>query len=88
MKVLFSGGGTVGHISPQIAILEELKRRDENAKFLFILRKDGKENEEIKKAGYKIEEIEIYGLKRSLSFANIKRLYYFILSIVFFKKVW
>lgn len=36
MRIVVSGGGTAGHISPILAVLEELKRLDKNLEVLFI----------------------------------------------------
>ncbi len=74
MKLLLCGGGTAGHINPAIAIAEELKSRDKNARFLFIGRRGGKENELIEKAGLEYKTIKIEGLSRSLSTDNIRRI--------------
>ncbi len=75
MRVLFCGGGTAGHISPAIAIAEALISKDRNTEVLFIGRDGGEENEAIKKASFKLETIEIYGIQRKLTPKNIKRLF-------------
>ena len=72
MRIIFSGGGTAGHITPAIAIAEELLRRDTNTKILFIGRAEGEENSAVRCAGIEVEEIPIMGLERSLSPKNIK----------------
>lgn len=40
MKILFTGGGTAGHIFPIIAILREIKKNNSNLKFYYIGPKD------------------------------------------------
>ncbi|MBQ8302983.1 MAG: undecaprenyldiphospho-muramoylpentapeptide beta-N-acetylglucosaminyltransferase [Clostridia bacterium] len=72
MKIIFCGGGTAGHITPAIAVAEEVRKSDKNAKILFIGRNGGRENELVKKAGFEIKTINVGGLKRSLSLKNIK----------------
>lgn len=72
MRVLLVGGGTVGHISPAIAIAEEIRSRDKDCEFLFVGREGGEENKEVKKHGIPLSLIRIRGLKRSLSAENIK----------------
>lgn len=75
MKVLLCGGGTAGHISPAIAIAEEIINRDKDASILFIGREGGKENEAVVKAGFRLKTIKIQGLKRSFSISNITRIF-------------
>ncbi len=72
MRIIFCGGGTAGHITPAIAVAEEIIKVDKNAKILFIGRNGGRENELVTKAGFKIKTINVGGLKRSLSLKNIK----------------
>ena len=72
MKLIFCGGGTVGHITPAIAISEAILKKHPDAEVYFIGRKNGKENEIIKNAGYPLLELEIQGLKRKFSPDNLK----------------
>ncbi len=72
MKIIFCGGGTVGHISPAIAIAEEILHRNKSSEILFIGRDYGEENEVIKKAGFILKTIKIHGLQRKLNINNIK----------------
>ena len=74
MKLLLCGGGTAGHITPAIAIAEELRRREPTADILFIGREGGRENEAITKCGFDLKTLKIRGLKRSLSPENVKRI--------------
>ncbi|GAA4289966.1 undecaprenyldiphospho-muramoylpentapeptide beta-N-acetylglucosaminyltransferase [Aestuariibaculum suncheonense] len=70
-KIVLSGGGTGGHIYPAIAIANELKRRFEDAEFLFVGAKDRMEMEKIPQAGYKIEGLWISGIQRQLTMKNL-----------------
>ena len=70
-RFILSGGGTGGHIYPAIAIANELKRRFENAEFLFVGAKDKMEMEKVPQAGYKIEGLWISGLQRRLTLKNL-----------------
>ena len=72
MRILFSGGGTVGHISPAIAMAEELTSRSPDAEVLFAVREGGAENAVISKAGFPTEGIRITGLERRLTAANMR----------------
>ncbi len=71
MKIVFSGGGTAGHVYPAIAMAEELQEKYPNAEFLFIGRDGGEENSAISKAGYPLSHIKIEGLKRGFDLRNI-----------------
>ena len=77
MKVLLAGGGTGGHINPAIAIANTIRDHDKNAEIAFIATKKGLENKLVSNAGYPIYHIEMRGLRRSLSPANLKTAYYY-----------
>ncbi len=72
MKVILTCGGTGGHVSPALAIAEELRRRRQNCEILFICRFGGAENAPILKAGYKAEYLNVRGIARSITPKNIK----------------
>ena len=74
MNIIFAGGGTAGHVTPAIAIAEEIKEKYKNSKITFIGRSGGFENELIKKADIPIFTLEISGLSRNFCLENIKRL--------------
>ena len=70
MKILFSGGGTGGHVSPAIAIAECAKKKFGINEIAFVGRCGGEENKAIQNKGYQLYEIEISGFLRKLSFEN------------------
>ena len=70
-RFIISGGGTGGHISPAIAIADELKRRLPDAEILFVGAKDRMEMQKVPQAGYPIEGLWISGLQRKLSWQNL-----------------
>ena len=36
MVIAFSGGGTLGHITPALSFIQEIKSRSKNVKIIFI----------------------------------------------------
>ena len=81
MRVLLTGGGTAGHINPAIAIANYIKTKEPESEFLFIGTEYGLEKQLVPRCGYKIEFINVMGLKRSLSAENIKVFINYIKSI-------
>lgn len=65
MRCIFTGGGTLGHTNPAIAVAEQVRKEDNGAEILFVVRENGKENEAIIKRGFEIKEIPSKGLSRS-----------------------
>ena len=66
-NVIVSGGGTGGHIHPALAIADEIKRRNPNAKVRFVGALGRMEMEKIPAAGYDIDGLWISGIDRSLT---------------------
>ncbi|MBR7117345.1 MAG: undecaprenyldiphospho-muramoylpentapeptide beta-N-acetylglucosaminyltransferase [Clostridia bacterium] len=75
MKVMFSGGGTAGHIYPALAMAEMIKRKYTDAEFVFVGRLGGDENEAVRRAGYPVHLLDTVGIRRSLSISNIKAIF-------------
>ena len=72
MNVIFTCGGTAGHINPAIAIANTLKERHPDAKILFIGADGGMEETLVPKAGYDIKIIRGAGISRRRSWSGIK----------------
>lgn len=63
LKVVIAGGGTGGHLFPGIALAEELMTRHPENDVLFVGTAKGLEATHVPKAGYKLELIDVQGLK-------------------------
>ena len=72
MNVIFTCGGTGGHINPAIAVANSWKERHPDSNILFIGGKGNMEEELVPKAGYKLEVMRAFGLERSMSFSAIR----------------
>lgn len=72
MKVIIAAAGTGGHINPGIAIANEIKKHYPSADIIFVGTTRGLENDLVPRAGYKLKTLEAYGIKRKISFSNLK----------------
>ena len=86
MTVVISAGGSGGHIYPALAIINKIKEKEPNSKFLYIGTHDRMENDIVPKYGIPFKTIEIYGMYRNI-FKNIKTLRYFLKGIKNVKKM-
>lgn len=66
MKVIIAAAGTAGHINPGLAIANKIKKEEPNSEIVFIGTNRGLENDLIPRAGYKLEQIEAYGLGKNM----------------------
>ena len=87
MRVLFSGGGTGGHISPALAMADIIKANIPGSEIAFVGTPYGIENSLIPEAGYKLYHVNIQGIRRSFSLSNAKALYLALSSPHVAKKV-
>ena len=87
MKILLTGGGTGGHVSPALGIASEIMARSAENELLFIGRRGGAENKAVEKMGIQLRELEVYGIKRSLSLSNLKRIFCAIKAIKEAKRI-
>tara|TARA_B110000037_G_scaffold5039_1_gene5537 strand:- start:1627 stop:2712 length:1086 start_codon:yes stop_codon:yes gene_type:complete len=70
-KLIFSGGGTGGHIYPALAIAKSFKNIKPDTNFLFVGAIDKMEMEIVPKSDFKIKGLWISGFQRSLSLKNL-----------------
>ena len=73
MNVIFTCGGTGGHINPAIAVANGFKERHPDANILFIGAKGHMEEQLVPKAGYDLKCLNIAGLVRGKSFSAITK---------------
>ena len=66
-KIVFTGGGTAGHIMPNLALIDELKNKAK----VYYIGSNGMEKEIITKTDIPFYEISSVKFKRSLSFSNL-----------------
>jgi UDP-N-acetylglucosamine--N-acetylmuramyl-(pentapeptide) pyrophosphoryl-undecaprenol N-acetylglucosamine transferase len=63
MRVILAGGGTGGHLFPGLAVAREFQRRDPAAEMLFVGTAQGIEFRVLPKEGFKLETLEVKGIK-------------------------
>ena len=82
MNVIFTCGGTGGHINPAIAVANIWKERHPDSKILFIGGRGNMEEELVPKAGYDLEVLPAFGLERSFSPGAMKNNYRAVKSVL------
>ena len=91
MNVIFTCGGTGGHINPAIAVANMWKERHPEDKILFIGAKDRMEEELVPKAGYRLHTIPASGMSREFSWEglchNVRAASYVLSAVSSCKKV-
>ena len=73
MNLIFTCGGTAGHINPAIAVANMMRQRYPDCKILFIGAKGHMEEKLVPKAGYELRCLPASGLSRKLNFAGVKK---------------
>jgi len=71
-RFIISGGGTGGHIFPALAIANQLRRENPEAAILFIGANGKMEMTRVPEAGYPIEGLDVFGIRRDLSWSSLK----------------
>ena len=71
MKIVFTGGGTGGHVIPNLVIIEKIRQLAGHAQLFYIGSKNGIERKLAKKAGVKFYGIQTGKLRRYLDFQNV-----------------
>lgn len=73
MNVIFTCGGTGGHINPAIAVANSFKERHPDANILFVGAKGHMEEQLVPKAGFELKCLEVSGMRRGKSLDAIKK---------------
>lgn len=71
LRLTIAGGGTGGHVLPALAVVEELRRRDQLEDLLWIGSHDGHELQATRSAGIRYVTIPTGKLRRYLSVQNV-----------------
>ena len=71
-RVIFTCGGTAGHVNPAIALAQLMHQRDPETKFLFVGAERGLEKDLIPKAGYDFRTVHISSFHRSVKPREIR----------------
>ena len=66
MNVIFTCGGTGGHINPALAVANMWKQQHPDSNILFIGGEDNMEEELVPKAGYRLVTMPASGMARGL----------------------
>lgn len=72
LRVIISAGGTGGHIYPALAIINKIKEKEPDSKFLYIGTHNRMEKDIVPAAGIPFEAIEMYGFYRKALHKNVK----------------
>lgn len=70
MRILLSGGGTMGSVTPLIAIIQELRQRDEQIEILWIGTENGPEKKVLQKYNIDFKSIKSGKLNRFFDIKN------------------
>jgi len=71
MRIIFTCGGTGGHINPAIAVAKLCQERMPDCEILFMGAEDGMENTLVPREGFHLETLKISNLQRKLTPAGI-----------------
>ena len=71
MNIVFTCGGTGGHIYPAIAVARLFQQRQPGCSILFIGAEDGMENKIVPREGFRLETLKISNFQRKLTPAAI-----------------
>lgn len=71
-RVIFTCGGTAGHVNPAIALAQLTLEKNPQARILFVGAERGLEKDLVPKAGYEFKTVHISSFHRSLRPAELK----------------
>ena len=72
MRIIFTCGGTAGHINPAIALAKLFRERQKDCEILFIGAKGGMEERLVPREGFRLETLTISNFQRRINWNNVK----------------
>lgn len=72
MKIVFTCGGTAGHVNPALAVAQMFQQRHPGCEVLFIGAEKGMEQRLVTQAGYPIETVKVSTFERAWTWKIIK----------------
>ena len=88
MKIIFSGGGTGGHIYPALTLIDTVKKKLPDAEVLYVGTEQGLESDIVPKTGINFVALDLEGgFERRFTLENFKRAANALLSVQKAKKI-
>ncbi|MDC7125399.1 MAG: undecaprenyldiphospho-muramoylpentapeptide beta-N-acetylglucosaminyltransferase [Spirochaetales bacterium] len=75
IKIIFTGGGTAGHVYPGLSVAEKIKQLEPEVELLWIGSNKGMEGEIVREAGIDFKGVPSGKLRRYFSFKNFTDLF-------------
>ena len=75
MRIVFTGGGTLGSVTPLLAVAEAIRRRQPSAELVWIGTKDGPEQAPVERAGLRFIGVSAGKLRRYFAWRNFTDLF-------------
>lgn len=72
MNVIFTCGGTAGHVNPALALARYMQEKDAAARILFVGTPGGMERTLVEKAGYDFAAVKVSNFRRSFSAEGLR----------------
>ena len=73
MNIIFTCGGTAGHINPALALAREFQSRKPDTKVLFVgAAGDSMESHLVPQEGYRLEQVDVSSFYRKLNWGGVK----------------
>lgn len=72
LRVIFTCGGSAGHVNPALAVAQQFQARHPGCEILFVGAERGMEQRLVKQAGYPIETVKVSTFERAWSWKVLK----------------
>ena len=72
MKIIFTCGGSAGHVNPALAVAQQFEARHPGCEILFVGAERGMEQRLVSQAGYPIETVKVSTFERAWSWKVLK----------------